>query len=178
MKISAAGLLIGLSLVAPQWAGAQPERLRELIGQRHRQQLSSLPLARGRTISTNILFGDLDRDGLDDAFVAWCIDATDEDRGAGGGNALMLMSCVKDGFAVYLRSGKMFRLAADVSRDDFAESGYLPLSADSIHAGRVYCSAYGYTDDDPRCCPSLNGSIYLRWEGNKLVKPPQAVIIK
>lgn len=175
MKSKSPNFFSALFLILPLLAGAQSDQLRELIGQRHRQHLARL--AQGRTISTNILFGDLDGDSLEDAFVAWCIDATDEDREAGGGNALMLMSCVEDGFAVYLRSGKMFRLAADVSRDGFAESGYLPLSADSINSGRVYCSAYGYTDDDPRCCPSLNGSIYLRWEGNKLVKPPQQVRI-
>ena len=167
-----AGLFTLVLAIVPLLTSGQA---REALEQRHRQYLA--PKAKDHSVSIRTFFGDLNGDGVSDALLEWCIDATDEDRGAGGGNALMLMSCLESGFAVYLRNGTTFRLAADVSPDGFAEPGYLPFNVESIKDGKVYCTATGYADEDPRCCPSLNGTIYLKWDGNKLVRPAQQVMI-
>jgi len=177
-RFRSTALLFFMGLVMfgdPFDAGAQTDGFREEIEQQQRKYLE--PKADRRTISMTTLFGDLNGDSLADAFVDWCIDATDDDRDAGGGNALMFISCIESGFAVYIRMGSTFRKVTDVSDYDFSEAGFFPFGAERITNGKIICTSSGYAEDDPRCCPSLKGSIYLRLINYKLVKPSQKIVI-
>jgi hypothetical protein len=141
-----------------------------LLRKKHLQYLT--PRLDGRIAKMKILFGDLNGDGIKDAFIDWCIEATDNDRDAGGGNALMFLECMEHGFTVYIKTGNEYILTADKGKDYFTDEGFA-YDADKIENGKIICSNVSYADDDPRCCPSLKRTIYLIFQNNKIVKPDQ-----
>lgn len=130
------------------------------------------PRLDGRTARINVLFGDLNGDGVKDAFIEWCIQANDEDRDAGGGNALMSLECIEEGFSVYIKEGNEYVLKADKGKEYFTEEG-ITYEADKIEKGKVICSNMSYSDDDPRCCPSIKRTIYLIYKNNKIIQLDQ-----
>lgn len=134
------------------------------------------PRLTNRKLKTNVIFGDLNGDGVDDAVVDYCIEATDEDRDVGGGNALMSLECMESGFAVYVKSGNSFYLKKDRDKSYFADEGF-DYKAERIQNGKIFCTNDSYEDDDPRCCPSQKGSIYLVYENGELIKPAQIRLI-
>jgi hypothetical protein len=123
----------------------------------------------GRTVKMEILFGDLNSDGVKDAFIDWCIEANDADRNVGGGNALMSLACIEEGFSVYINTGNNYVLSAENGKDKFTE-GEPNCTVDSIENGKIICSILSYTDSDPRCCPSMKKTFYLVLKNNILVK--------
>jgi hypothetical protein len=140
-----------------------------------KKQLQYLtPRLDGRTAKMKVLFGDLNGDGIKDAFIDWCIEATDNDRDAGGGNALMFLQCEEEGFTVYIKTGKEYVLIADKGKDNFTDEGFA-YDAYKIENEKIFCSNISYADDDPRCCPSLKRTIYLIFQNNKIMKPDQKV---
>lgn len=134
------------------------------------------PRLTNRKLKTNVIFGDLNGDGVDDAVVDYCIEATNEDRDVGGGNALMSLECMESGFAVYVKSGNSFYLKKDRDKSYFADEGS-DYKAERIQNGKIFCTNDSYEDDDPRCCPSQKGSIYLVYENGELIKPAQIRLI-
>lgn len=143
-----------------------------LLRKKHLQYLT--PRLEGRTSKMKVIFGDLNGDGVNDAFIDWCIEATDDDQDAGGGNALMFLQCVKEGFSVYIKTGNDYVLMADKLKNNFTDEGF-SYEADKIDNGKIFCYNTSYAEDDPRCCPSLKRKIYLVFKGNKIVKPTQKV---
>jgi hypothetical protein len=143
-----------------------------LLKKKHLQYLT--PRLDGRTAKMKILLGDLNNDGVKDAFVDWCIEATDEDRDAGGGNALMFLKCMEEGFSVYIKTGNEYVLLADKGKSYFTDEGF-SFDAAKIEKGKIFCSNLSYADDDPRCCPSLKKTIYLVFKNSKIEMPEQIV---
>ncbi len=144
------------------------------IMKKHRLYLASR--LDGRNVGMKVIFGDLNGDGVNDAFIDWCIEATDDDRYAGGGNALMFLECIEEGFSVYLKTGNEYVLKADKSKDIFTDEGF-SYKVDKLESGRIICSNTSYADDDPRCCPSIKRTIYLVFRNNEILKPNQAAQI-
>ncbi len=163
-------LFLTVAFLAVKISFAQTTNDEALLKNKHLQYLT--PRLDGRTAKMNILFGDLNGDGFKDAFIDWCIEATDEDRDAGGGNALMFLKCMEEGFSVYIKIGNEYVLFADKGKDYFTDGGF-SYDADKIEYGKIFCSNISYADDDPRCCPSLKQTIYLVFKDNKIVKPDQ-----
>jgi hypothetical protein len=130
--------------------------------------------AEGRNIKMDLFYGDLNGDGVQDALVDYCIEATDNDRG--DGNAMIFMECWKSGFAVYKKTGDEFFLEADISKDELANEG-LDLKAEKIQNGKMFCSNLTWGADDMRCCPTVKQTIYLLLKNHKIIKPKQKVAI-
>ena len=163
-------LTIAIVFLATNIALGQSQSDEILLKEKHLQYLT--PRLDGRTAKMKILFGDLNGDGIKDAFIDWCIEATDNDRDAGGGNALMFLQCMEEGFAVYIKTGNNYILTVDKGKDYFSDEGFA-YEADKIESGKIICSNIFYANDDPRCCPSLIRTIYLVFMNNKIVKPDQ-----
>lgn len=169
MKATKTLILIFAVLVTNITLG-QSQNDQIILKKKHLQYLK--PRLDGRKAKMTILFGDLNGDGVKDAFVDWCIEATENDRDAGGGNALMFLECMEEGFSVYINTGKDYVLTADKGKDNYTDEGF-SYSADKIEKGKIFCSNICYADNDPRCCPSLTQTIYLVYKNNKILKPQQ-----
>jgi hypothetical protein len=141
-----------------------------LLKKKHLKYIT--PRLDGRKAKMTVLFGDLNGDGIKDAFIDYCIEATDKDRDTGGGNAMMFLECMESGFAVYIKTGNDYILQADKGKDSFTDEGF-EYNAEKIENGKIICSNISFADDDPRCCPSLKRKIYLVFQKNKIVKPNQ-----
>lgn len=163
-------LTLMVAIIATNIAFGQSTNDEALLKKKHLQYLT--PRLDGRTVKMTIIFGDLNGDGLKDAFIDWCIEATDNDRDAGGGNALMFLECMEHGFSAYIKTGNEYVLAADKGKDNFSDEGF-SYNAEKIENGKIICSGIAYADDDPRCCPSLKRSVFLVFSNNKIVKPDQ-----
>lgn len=163
-------LTLAVAILATNILFGQNMNDEAILKKKHLQYLA--PRLDGRTAKITILFGDLNGDGITDALIDYCIEATEEDRDAGGGNALMFLQCMEEGFAVYIKSGNEYILKADKGKDYFSDDGFA-YNADKIENGKILCSNISYADDDPRCCPSLKRTIYLVFQNNKIVKPEQ-----
>jgi hypothetical protein len=168
-------LTFAIALFAANISFAQTSTDEALLKKKHLQYLT--PRLDGRTAKMKILFGDLNGDGVKDAFIDWCIEATDNDRNVGGGNALMFLKCMEEGFAVYIKTGNEYVLSADKAKSYFTDEGF-SFDADKIENGKIICSNLSYADDDPRCCPSLKRTIYLVFKNNKIEKPQQKVKVR
>ena len=73
-------LTIAIVFLATNIALGQSQSDEILLKEKHLQYLT--PRLDGRTAKMKILFGDLNGDGIKDAFIDWCIEATDNDRDA------------------------------------------------------------------------------------------------
>jgi hypothetical protein len=142
------------------------------IKKKHLQYLT--PRLDGRKAKMKIFFDDLNKDGLKDAFIDWCIEATDDDRDVGGGNALSFLQCMENGFSVYINTGGSFVLKADKDKDYFTDEGFA-YDVDKVGNEKVYCSNMAYAEGDGRSWPTLKRSMYLKFENGKIVKPDQKV---
>jgi len=165
-------LTFAIALLAANISFGQTSPDEALLKKKHLQYLT--PRLDGRTAKMEILFGDLNGDGVKDAFIDWCIEATDDDRDAGGGNALMFLQCMEEGFAVYIKTENEYVISADKGKSYFTDEGF-SFEAEKIENGKIICSNLSYADDDPRCCPSLIRTIYLVFKNNKIEKPEQNV---
>jgi hypothetical protein len=167
-------LTLAVAILATNIVFGQNANDTALLKKKHLQYIT--PRLDGRSAKMTILFGDLNGDGIKDAFIDYCIEATDQDTDAGGGNALMFLQCMGQGFAVYIKTGSEYVLKADKGKDYFTDEGFA-YDADKIENGKIICSNISYADDDPRCCPSLKRRIYLVFQNNKIVKPEQKVVV-
>ena len=113
-------------------------------------------------------------DSIADAFVDYCIEATDKDRDVGGGNAMMNLQCMVEGFSVYIKVATEWVLKADKVKDDFTDEG-LSYNAEKVIDNKIYCSNHSFADGDARCCPSLKRTMYLMYESEKIIKPEQII---
>lgn len=165
-------LLLTIAFLTINISSAQTSNDEAILKKKHLQYLT--PRLDGRTAKIKVLFGDLNADGIKDAFIDWCIEATENDRDAGGGNALMFLQCMEEGFSVYIKTGKEYVLTADKGKDYFTDEGF-SYDVVKIENGKIICSNLSYADDDPRCCPSLKRTIYLVYKANKIIKPEQTV---
>ena len=148
----------------------QPSNDESFLKKKHLKYLA--PKLKGRNLGRTVIFGDLNGDGIKDAFIDWCVEATDDDRFAGGGNALMFLSCIDEGFSVYIRKGGEYVLTTNKSKDSFTDYDF-SYQANKIINGKIICSTNKYANNDPRCCPSLVSTIYLIFKDNKIIKPEQ-----
>ena len=128
------------------------------------------PRLDGRQLKTNVLQCDLNADNQTDFVIDYCVQATDADRDAGGGNALMNLACMEEGIAVYLKQGSDYALSVDKSKEAFKEFDDISIKVIKIDGKAIVCETSGYKDDDPRCCPSLKKEIYLKLNKGKLEK--------
>lgn len=126
------------------------------------------PRLEGRQLKTNILEGDLNGDNQTDFVIDYCIQATEADRDAGGGNPLMNLTCTEEGIAVYLKQGTNYTLIVDKSREGFKENFEISIDVIKIEGKAIVCETTSYKDDDPRCCPSLKKTTYLKLNNGKL----------
>jgi hypothetical protein len=163
-------ITLAVSILATNISFGQTQNDIAILKKKHLQYLT--PRLDGRRPNMTIIFGDLNGDGIKDAFIDWCIEANDEDRDVGGGNALMFLDCMEEGFSVYIKKGNEYVLTADKGKDYFTDEGF-PYNADKIEKGKIFCSNISYAEDDGRCCPSLKRTIYLVFKNNKIVKPDQ-----
>jgi hypothetical protein len=165
-------ITFALAILVTNIACGQKQEDEALLEKMHLQYLT--PRLEGRTTKMTILLGDLNGDGIKDAFIDWCIQATDKDRDSGGGNALMFLECIEEGFSVYIKTGNEYVLKADKGKENFTDVGF-SYDAEKIENGEIICSNLSYANYDPRCCPSLKRTIYLVFEGNKIFKPDQKI---
>ena len=130
------------------------------------------PRLDGRELKMTVFTGDVNGDGQKDYVISYCVEATDKDRDAGGGNAMMNLTCMLDGIAVYIKSGTDYSLKAEKSMDNFKIYTEDEVSFDvvGIEKGNILCQSTAYGKDDPRCCPSIKKSVYVKYENGKLLK--------
>lgn len=128
------------------------------------------PRLDGRQLKTNVLQGDLNGDNQVDIVIDYCVQATDEDRDVGGGNALMNLACMEEGIAIYLKQGADYVLSVDKTKDRFKESSDISIDMVKIEGKAIVCETTGYKDDDARCCPSLKRTVFLVLNNGKLEK--------
>jgi hypothetical protein len=124
-----------------------------------------------RNLKYEVLKGDLNKDGNLDYIVTYCIEATDDDRDVGGGNALANMTCVNEGMVAYLiyltPNARLTTLHCD--NDYFSrlkeslKSGTTSFKINNINSdGTITCNTVAYKDDDARCCPSDEADIQMK----------------
>lgn len=128
------------------------------------------PRLEGHPLKTNVIQGDLNGDNQTDFLIDYCIQATEEDRDVGGGNALMNLACIDEGIAVYLKQGIDYVLTVDKSKEAFKAFEDISFDIKKIEVGFIVCETTGYKDDDPRCCPTLKKTVYLKLMNGKLEK--------
>ena len=79
-------------------------------------------------------------------------------------------------FTFYIHKNNSYELVADKNKNNFTDEGF-SYQVEKIENGKIICSCSAYSDDDPRCCPSLKRTIYLKITGNKIEMPDQKVKI-
>jgi hypothetical protein len=127
--------------------------------------LEYLPdISGGRKLNNFIIkFGDLNGDGLIDSVVDYSLEPTWEDNG-GGGNAISEIS----GIIIFVNSGNAFTIA-DHS-DEFGGNFGSRNELKRIDNGVIFLEGLDYTDDDPRCCPTMMTTTKLILSNNKITK--------
>lgn len=102
------------------------------------------------------VWGDLNVDGQADLIVKLSSNS--------GGNTeyLDLLIFLKDTTGWKLA---LIKAASDEKLKGCEIGSFVPLR---IERGLVYCEAYCFTNEDPRCCPSLKYKTTLKWENNNL----------
>jgi len=130
------------------------------------------PRLDGRELKLKLFIGDINGDGLTDYLISYCVQATEQDKEAGGGNAAANLVCMQDGIAVYINTGNDYILKAEKSMDNFKEYSASEVSFEvkGIINGKIVCESTAYGADDPRCCPSVIKKTYVMYENGKLVK--------
>lgn len=74
-------LALVVTIFTTNFVFGQNQNDQTFIKKKHLQYL--IPILDGRKAKMKILFGDLNGDGVKDAFIDWCIEATEKDRGGG-----------------------------------------------------------------------------------------------
>lgn len=130
------------------------------------------PRLDGRKLDLTVFSGDLNGDGLSDFVISYCIQATDDDRNVGGGNAMMNLVCMQEGIAVYIKSGNEYSLKAEKSMDNFKvyTENEISFKVKNIDKGRILCESTAYGPDDANCCPSVVKNVFVKYDNGKLVK--------
>lgn len=106
-------------------------------------------------------YGDINRDGLEDALVVF------NQRQCDGGNALMnaqtaLLILSADNGSRYLVDDKRLENLKGLPNDMWARFKRVKSNGD------ITGTAYGYRDADARCCPSLQAAFTYTYQNNKL----------
>jgi len=118
----------------------------------------------GRKLSTSIIkLGDLNGDNLIDAVVDYGLEPTYDDNG-GGGNAIGEIP----GFVAFINTGQALTIA-DHS-EEFGGNFGSRNELKTINNGIIFLEGLEYSDDDPRCCPSLKTTTKIVLRNNKFVK--------
>ena len=125
---------------------------------------------RGRALKLTVFSGDVNNDRITDYVISYCVQATDRDRDAGGGNALANLACIQEGIAVYIKTGNDYVLKANKSMDSFKSGNEISFKVKGIFNGKIICESTGYSRKDPRCCPSLVKKSFVTYVNGKLVK--------
>lgn len=101
-----------------------------------------------------IVYGDLDKDGdLDGiADMSW--------REAQSGH----ITTINTRLAVFSNLNGQFSFLTDI---DPGTIGYDPMT---FKNGKILVTEYGWTSDDPSCCPSIRNKVAYALQGSKLVK--------
>ncbi len=118
----------------------------------------------GRKLSTSIIkLGDLNGDNLIDAVVDYGLEPTYDDNG-GGGNAIGEIPSL----VAFINTGQALTIA-DHS-EEFGGNFGSRNELKKINNGVIFLEGLEYTDDDPRCCPSLKTKTKIVLRNSKLVK--------
>lgn len=109
-----------------------------------------------RTLNKSVFKGDLDGNGTEDYLVKYCIEANDDDRNAGGGNAMMNLECIDEGICIYISTEKRmwysnteYESLKQSMQNDISKAEIL-----DINNGVIRFKITAFKEDDPRCCPS------------------------
>lgn len=145
------------------------------IAQQHKtqdleQELRSYLAIRpdGRNLAVSFKMGDLNADGSQDAAAYYCLEATDEDRYAGGGNALANLRCLDEGIVAFLRAGDRYVAKAHTSIEKVRQVDDVSYSLLGIRNGRIQVQAVAYGPYDPRCCPSQERIFSISYRNGRL----------
>ncbi len=130
------------------------------------------PRLDGHELKIKLFSGDLNGDGQTDFLIQYCIQATNEDRDAGGGNAMMNLACIQEGIAVYIKENNNYTLKTDKNMEDFKVYLENEVSFDvlGIENKKIICQSTSYGADDPRCCPSKKNRVIVKFINGKLTK--------
>lgn len=116
----------------------------------------------GRKLSTSIIkLGDLNGDNLVDAVVDYGLEPTYDDNG-GGGNAIGEIP----GLVAFINTGQALTIA-DHS-EEFGGNFGSRNELKKINNGVIFLEGLEYSDDDPRCCPSIKTTTKVVLRNNKL----------
>lgn len=102
-----------------------------------------------------IIFGDLDRDGREDAVVLYTL----ESMGGFGNNWSQ--------YAAVFRRTKADEYRY-VTKKLVGGRNYSSAHIDTIENGEVRLNTKDYVENDPSCCPSRDGQLILRLSGKQL----------
>ncbi len=107
--------------------------------------------------SRKIIYGDLDKDGLEDACVLFLLHSKE--------NAREYWS----NLAVFKNNNGKFEpvVSRDINKGQF---NYKEIASKSIKNDEIYLETLSLRDSDPLCCPSLKGRLTYTLQGNKLIK--------
>ncbi|MBC7627867.1 hypothetical protein [Ferruginibacter sp.] len=127
--------------------------------------LQYLPnISDGRKLNSyTVDVGDLNGDNLIDAIVDYGLEPTSEDNG-GGGNAIGEIS----GLVAFTNTGNKL-VIADHS-EEFGGNFGARNQLKEINNGVIFLEGLDYSEDDPRCCPSLKTTTKLILRNNKLTQ--------
>lgn len=154
-------------LVMPQWCfGATAITLSEGIEKPdpaigaylHRVALDNDDSAEASVYVSALLYGDIDGDKLDDAFIAFAVE------GIGGGNFSLLFQ------ALFLQRAGRFVLAAEREDGSFGLATGSSFVPSSIEYGKITGEVLQYAEDDGACCPSIRTKAALVPEGDTFLE--------
>lgn len=128
------------------------------------------PRLDGHEFTYKIFKSDLNSDSMSDYVLDYCIQATDEDRDVGGGNAMMNYRCVQEGIAIFIQKGGKFIFEKDVDKSEFSSYEDVFFDVDEVYGNTIICEGTRYDKEDPRCCPSLRKVYRLTYSNGDLYK--------
>lgn len=113
--------------------------------------------------SSMIKLGDINGDNLIDGVVVYGLEPTYEDNG-GGGNAIGVIP----GLVAFINTGQA--LTIDDHSGEFGRNFGPGNQLKKISKGVIFLEGQEYSDEDPRCCPSITTSIKIVLKNSRLVK--------
>jgi hypothetical protein len=105
-----------------------------------------------------VILGDLNGDGVNDAIISY------------SGDAGTLASAFSGNWVYIMNQGEPNLITADFGTGVFGYMFPYPLTVSKIENGIVFCTSYKYISEDPRCCPSINILSTYKLVGNEMVQ--------